>query len=239
MTAMFVNLPVTDLERAKAFYTAVGFTINPAFTDHNAACVVVEEDHSYFMILVREFFQTFTDLPIGDPTVSPSVSTAIFLNSREDVDATVVKGLAAGGVEPRPATDYGFMYQRQINDPDGNLLEAVSLLSPGRGLRRATFETIGTQGSDGSPITPDGVQCDTAANAHCVVWGLPVYNASYGQLDGSIFFKFLNDKISMGVEAQNLTNATNRVLMKQSIGLMGRAWFVSDRRYTATMRLTF
>lgn len=97
----------------------------------------------------------------------------------------------------------------------------------------------GTQGSDGSPITPDGVQCDTAANAHCVVWGLPVYNASYGQLDGSIFFKFLNDKISMGVEAQNLTNATNRVLMKQSIGLMGRAWFVSDRRYTATMRLTF
>ena len=73
MTAMFVNLPVTDLERAKAFYTAIGFTINPLFTDHNAACVVVEEDHSYFMILVREFFQTFTDLPIGDPAVNPSV----------------------------------------------------------------------------------------------------------------------------------------------------------------------
>ena len=67
MTAMFVNLPVKDLERAKAFYTAIGFTINPLFTDHNAACVVVEEDHSYFMILVREYFQTFTDLPIGDP----------------------------------------------------------------------------------------------------------------------------------------------------------------------------
>ena len=86
MTAMFVNLPVTDLERAKAFYTAIGFTINPAFTDHNAACVVVEEDHSYFMILMREYFQTFTDLPIGDPAVNPSVSTAIFLDSREAVD---------------------------------------------------------------------------------------------------------------------------------------------------------
>ncbi len=72
MTAMFVNLPVTDLGRAKSFYTAIGFTINPKFTDHNAACVVVEEDHSYFMILVREFFQTFTDLPIGDPAVSPT-----------------------------------------------------------------------------------------------------------------------------------------------------------------------
>ena len=123
MTAMFVNLPVTDLERAKAFYTALGFTINPMFTDHNAACVVVEEDHSYFMILVREFFQTFTDLPIGDPAVSPSVSTAIFLDSRAAVDATVVDGLAAGGREPRPAADYGFMYQRQLTDPDGNLLE--------------------------------------------------------------------------------------------------------------------
>ena len=120
---LFVNLPVTDLERAKAFYTALGFTINPLFSDHNAACVVVEDDHSYFMILVREFFQTFTDLPIGDPKVSPSVSTAFFLDSREEVDRTAAAGLAAGGSEPKPASDYGFMYQRQVNDPDGNVLE--------------------------------------------------------------------------------------------------------------------
>ena len=123
MTAMFVNLPVTDLERAKAFYTALGFSINPAFSDHNAACVVVDEGHCYFMILVREYFQTFTDLPIGDPAKNPSVSTAVFLDSREAVDATLADGLAAGGVEPHPATDYGFMYQRQLNDPDGNILE--------------------------------------------------------------------------------------------------------------------
>ena len=123
MTSMFVNLPVTDLDRAKAFYTALGFTINPMFTDHNAACVVVEEDHSYFMILVREFFQTFTSLPIGDPKVAPSVSTAIFVETREKVDETVEAGLAAGGSEGQPASDYGFMYQRQLNDPDGNILE--------------------------------------------------------------------------------------------------------------------
>ena len=123
MTAMFVNLPVTDMERAKAFYTAIGFTINPLFTDHNAACVVVEEDHSYFMILVRDYFQTFTDLPLGDPAVNPSVSTAIFVDSREAVDKAVADGVAAGGVEARPASDYGFMYQRQLNDPDGNILE--------------------------------------------------------------------------------------------------------------------
>ena len=123
MRMMFVNLPVTDLERAKAFYTALGFTINPLFTDHNAACVVVEEGYNYFMILVRDFFQTFSDRPIGDPSVTVSVATAIFLDSREAVDKTMADGLAAGGVEERPASDYGFMYQRQLADPDGNILE--------------------------------------------------------------------------------------------------------------------
>jgi predicted lactoylglutathione lyase len=123
MTAMFVNLPVTDLERAKAFYTAIGFTINPLFTDHNAACVVVEDGHSYFMILVRDFFQSFTDRPIGDPAATVSVATAIFLDNREAVDVRLADGIAAGGTEAHPATDLGFMYQRQLTDPDGNVLE--------------------------------------------------------------------------------------------------------------------
>ena len=123
MPQMFVNLPVTDLDRAKSFYEALGFSINPLFTDHNAACVVVEEDHNYFMILTREYFQTFSALPIGDPAVNPSVATAIFVESREAVDKAVTDGLAAGGSEARPASDYGFMYQRQLSDPDGNLIE--------------------------------------------------------------------------------------------------------------------
>lgn len=123
MTAIFVNLPVSDLERSKAFYTAIGFAYNPAMSDHNAACFAVEQDHSYLMALTREFFQTFSELPIGDPAANPSVSTAIFLDSRDDVDEVLALGTAAGGVEPHPATDYGFMYQRQLNDPDGNILE--------------------------------------------------------------------------------------------------------------------
>ena len=123
MPMIFVNLPVTDLDRAKSFYTALGFTINPLFTDENAACVVVEEDHSAFMILTRDFFQTFTDLPIGDPTAAASVATAVMLDSRDEVDSTVTARLDAGGSEARPATDYGFMYQRQLTDPDGNILE--------------------------------------------------------------------------------------------------------------------
>jgi predicted lactoylglutathione lyase len=123
MVMMFVNLPVADLERAKTFYAAIGFTMNPAFSDHNAACFVVEEDHSALMILTREYFQTFTELPLGDPAVSPSVSTAVFVESKEAVDKAVTAGLAAGGSEPHDPTDYGFMYQRQVNDPDGNIIE--------------------------------------------------------------------------------------------------------------------
>ncbi len=123
MTAMFVNLPVTDLERSKAFYTAIGFTLNPKFTDHNAACVIVEPDHSFFMLLAREYFQTFTERPIADPATTVLTATAIFLESREAVDSTLVAGLAAGGTEAQAASDYGFMYQRQLTDPDGHLLE--------------------------------------------------------------------------------------------------------------------
>ena len=93
------NLPVTDLERSKSFYTALGFTINPLFTDHNAACVVVKEGHSAFMILTRDYFQSFSARPIGDPTETVSVATAIFLDSREAVDRAVADGVDAGGSE--------------------------------------------------------------------------------------------------------------------------------------------
>ncbi|GAA2751134.1 VOC family protein [Amnibacterium kyonggiense] len=120
MAIVFVNLPVTDLERSKAFYEALGFRINPLFTDHNAACVVIEEDHSYLMIETREFMQTMTALPLGDPAVSPTAATAFFVGSREEVDAAVAAGVAAGGREVGEPQDFGFMYQRGLADPDGN-----------------------------------------------------------------------------------------------------------------------
>ena len=123
MPMLFINMPVTDLDRAKAFWEALGFEINPAFTDHNAACVVIEKDHSYAMIVTREFYQTFTDLPLGDPAKNPTSGTSIFVNSREEVDAAVERGLAAGGREAQPPADYGFMYQRGIADLDGHQWE--------------------------------------------------------------------------------------------------------------------
>src|ERR1700712_3790059 len=123
MPMLFVNFAVTDLERSKAFYEAIGFTINPLFTDHNAACVVIEPDHSYFMIQTREFYQTMTELPIGDPKVSLHAGTAIFLDSRAAVDDPVPAGVAVGGSELGDPADYGFMYQRGLADPDGNVVD--------------------------------------------------------------------------------------------------------------------
>ncbi|WP_022891493.1 VOC family protein [Agromyces subbeticus] len=121
-TSIFVNLPTTDLDRSKAFYEALGFSINPMFTDENAACVVLGEN-IYFMVLTREYLGTFTDKQIIDPKTQAQALIALSRESRDDVDAVLGKGLAAGGNEPREAQDFGFMYSRDLEDPDGNILE--------------------------------------------------------------------------------------------------------------------
>ncbi len=119
---IFVNLPAHDLEVTKAFYTALGATINPDFTDDNAACVVWDDD-IYFMVLKPEFMATFTTKPIADPRESAQVAVALMLDSREEVDAKADLVVANGGAAPRDPEDYGFMYQRSCEDPSGNILE--------------------------------------------------------------------------------------------------------------------
>ncbi len=123
MPMIFGTLPVTDLPRAIAFYEAVGCAVNPDFTDEKAACLVVDADRSEVLLLTRDFFQSFLDVPVGDPSASAAAITAVMLDSRADVDARATAGLDAGGSEPRRAVDLGFMYQRQLRDPDGNVIE--------------------------------------------------------------------------------------------------------------------
>ncbi len=118
-TSIFANLITDDLERAKAFYTSLGWTINPLFTDDNAACVVIDET-LYIMVLRREFFATFTDKQLVDARTHAQMQLAFTCESRDEVDAMLAKGLASGGSEPRPTQDLGFMYSRDIDDPDGN-----------------------------------------------------------------------------------------------------------------------
>ena len=119
---IFVNLPVTDLPRSIAFYTALGFTQNLQFSDDTAACMVISEEN-YVMLLTHAKFKGFSDAPIPDAHKVTGLMVALECASRAAVDARMKAGLAAGGGEPRPATDLGFMYNRTIADPDGHRWE--------------------------------------------------------------------------------------------------------------------
>lgn len=122
MSKIFINLPVTDLQRSMAFYEKLGFANNPQFTDKNAACMVISE-HNYVMLLTHEFFKTFAVKPLADATKSTGVLIAISRESKADVDKMVEAAKAAGGREPRPVQDMGFMYGRAFEDPDGHTWE--------------------------------------------------------------------------------------------------------------------
>lgn len=123
---IFVNLPVADLAKAKAFYTAIGHSINPKFSDDNAACVVIS-DTICVMLLVHPFFQGFTTKAICNTATHIEALLALSSESRADVDAVMEKALAAGGKEPSPARDLGFMYQRTFEDLDGHTWEVFHM----------------------------------------------------------------------------------------------------------------
>lgn len=125
MTKMiFVNLPVKDLDKAKAFYAALGFVNNPTFTDDTAACMVWSETISV-MLLTHDKWRTFTSREIPPPT-SSEVMLAISLDDRAAVDAMNAAAAANGGAaDINPVQDLGFMYNRNIADPDGHVWEAM------------------------------------------------------------------------------------------------------------------
>ena len=123
---IFVNLPVQDLERSKAFFATLGYSFNPAFTDENAACMVISES-IFVMLLATPFFKQFTNKPVADAHQQTEVITCLSADSRKAVDAMVDKALAAGASEPQPARDYGFMYQRGFQDLDGHLWEIAHM----------------------------------------------------------------------------------------------------------------
>jgi hypothetical protein len=131
---IFVNLPVKNLERSKAFFASLGFEFNPMFTDQNAACMVVS-DTIYVMLLVEPFFQTFTHKPVADASKGTEVLICLSRDSREAVDELVAKALAAGGTAPNPKQDLGFMYGHGFEDLDGHQWELaymdMSALPPG------------------------------------------------------------------------------------------------------------
>ncbi|KIO50379.1 VOC family protein [Nitrosospira sp. NpAV] len=123
-TKIFVNLPVRNLKKSVAFFTKLGFTFNPEFTDETATCMIVSED-IFVMLLTREKFETFTLKEICDATKSTEVLVCLTCENRKEVDDMVRKAVAAGGAAPMDAGDYGFMYQHGFEDLDGHLWELI------------------------------------------------------------------------------------------------------------------
>jgi predicted lactoylglutathione lyase len=121
---IFVNLPVADLDRSIAFYEAIGATKNPQFSDDTAACMVLSET-IHVMILTHDKFRQFTPKRIADAHETSEVLICISADSREAVDEMTERALASGGREPREPQDYGFMYGRSFEDPDGHIWEPM------------------------------------------------------------------------------------------------------------------
>ncbi|TXL79554.1 hypothetical protein FHP25_06335 [Vineibacter terrae] len=126
-TKIFVNLPVKDLDKAMAFFKALGWTFNPQFTDETAACLVISDD-IYAMLLTHPKFSEFTSKKIADGTTAEALIT-IGVESKPDVDRIAAAALAAGGQEAKPPQDYGFMQLRSFLDLDGHHWE-VAYMDP-------------------------------------------------------------------------------------------------------------
>ena len=117
---IFVNLPVRDLAKSMAFYEALGFTNEPRFTDETAAAMVWS-DSIFVMLLTHDKWQSFTDRPIP-PTSASEVSLALAMDDRAAVDAMIAAAAAHGGTaDINPVQDHGFMYGRDLLDPDGHV----------------------------------------------------------------------------------------------------------------------
>ncbi|MEW2631556.1 VOC family protein [Streptomyces sp. NPDC048389] len=134
---IFVNLPVKDLETSKSFWTKLGYSFNPQFTDENAACLVFS-DTIYAMLLTEARFKDFTKKDIADAATTTEAILALSADSREKVDELVDAALAAGGSPSNDPQDYGFMYGRSFQDPDNHLWEVMWV--DVEAMQRATAE---------------------------------------------------------------------------------------------------
>jgi predicted lactoylglutathione lyase len=122
---IFVNLPVSNLTKARAFLEALGAVNDPRFTDETAAAMSFS-DTIHVMILTHEKFSQFTPQPIADAKAGSEVLIALSADSRESVDSTVERAVTAGGTaDPAPKQDYGVMYGRSVADPDGHIWEIM------------------------------------------------------------------------------------------------------------------
>lgn len=123
-TKVFINLPVKDLDKSMAFFTSLGYSFNPQFTDEKAGCMIIS-DSIFAMLLSEPYFKTFTRKKIADAKASTEVLIALDANSREEVQQLVAKAKEAGGTIYAEPQDHGWMYQHSFADLDGHQWELM------------------------------------------------------------------------------------------------------------------
>jgi uncharacterized protein len=121
---LYVNVAVDDLERSVAFFTTLGFSFEPRYTDETATCMIVGED-AFVMLVTKAKFSEFTRKHIVDASHQTEVLLAISAASREGVDELTEAALASGGSAANDPIDHGSMYSRSFQDPDGHVWEVV------------------------------------------------------------------------------------------------------------------
>lgn len=121
---IFVNLPVADVSRSRAFFAGLGFSFNEQFSDASAACMVVSDTISV-QLLATEKFQTFTPKPVFDARKGTETLLCLSCESRAEVDQMVRKAVAGGGSTFQEPVDHGFMYHHAFQDLDGHLWELI------------------------------------------------------------------------------------------------------------------
>ncbi len=119
------NLAVKDLDKSKAFFSALGFSFNPEFSNESSAFMVIVDDNIYAMLMTEAFFQSFIDKPLAQAREANEVIICLSCESREEVDSLIAKATAAGGRIPHPPEDHGFMYDQGFEDLDGHLWNLV------------------------------------------------------------------------------------------------------------------
>ena len=142
---IFVNLPVSDLRKSRAFLEALGAVNDPRFTDETAACMTFSES-IHVMLLTHDKFRQFTPRPIADANAGSEVLICLSADSLESVDTAVERAEANGGTaDPSPKQDYGVMYGRSIADPDGHIFE-IMWMDPAAAERgaEAVQDSVGT-----------------------------------------------------------------------------------------------
>jgi predicted lactoylglutathione lyase len=124
-TQIFVNLPVANLERSREFFGALGYLFNPQLSDDHAACLIIDEDHIYVMLVEHDYYGVITGREIADTAIASETMITLTVDDRDEVEKVIQRAIDAGGARAKKPEDFGYLYRRGFYDTDGHHWEVM------------------------------------------------------------------------------------------------------------------